>query len=53
MVESNEPTPIYTCDNREPGASPDAAGQFFPVFAGEVSPSNPQAVYAGTCFEEI
>ena len=54
-LDANGSVPIYTCDDREPGAGDDksAAGLFFPVFAAEVSRANPTGTFAGKCFEEI
>lgn len=52
-LNANGPSPTYTCDNREPGASDTEAMQFFPMLAADVSESNPTATYAGKCFEEI
>ena len=52
-LKANGPVPTYTCDNREPLGDKTSPGAFFPVFAADVSPSNPTATFAGKCFEEI
>lgn len=45
--------PIYTCDNREPLGDKASAGAFFPVFAADISATNPMGTFEGKCFEEI
>ena len=52
-LKENGPVPVYTCDNREPGGEKSSPGAFFPVFAGDISPSTPSVTFAGKCFEEI
>jgi len=49
----NGPNPTYTCDDREPLGDKTSAAAFFPVFAADVSESEPQGTFAGKCFEEI
>ena len=50
----NEASPVYNCDNREPGGKPTSAGAFFPVLAAAVSEKNPTATYSSPkCFDEI
>ena len=44
--------PVATCDNRS-DADPSGTFMLAPVFAADVSPSNPKATYEGKCFEEI
>ena len=51
--DMNDTSPIYTCDTRMPGADKSAAGQFFPVFAGEVTKTNDFATFEGKCFNTI
>ena len=52
-IKANGPVPVYTCENRDPFGSKTTGLAFLPVFAGDVSSSNPTATYEGTCFEEI
>merc|ERR1712013_838812 len=51
--EGNAPSPIYTCDNREPDGTTKSVGAFLPVFAADISEANPKSTYEGKCFEEI
>ena len=44
--------PIATCDDRAE-YGPEESFMLAPVFAADVSPSNPKATYEGRCFEEI
>ena len=51
-VSGNAASPVYTCEDR---SKEQPAGPFmlFPVFSGDVGPSNPKTTYEGRCFEEI
>ena len=51
--EGNAPSPVYTCDDREPDGTQKSVGAFLPVFAADVSEANPKATYEGKCFQEI
>ena len=45
---------IYKCDNRFEDKDPDAAGYFFPVGVGSLSPAQQSVKFTdGLCFEEI
>ena len=52
-IKENGATPVATCSDRAPDEGADDFGMFLPVFAANVSPSNPKATYEGRCFQEI
>ena len=49
-IKENGATPVATCSDRAPDEGADDFGMFLPVFAANVSPSNPKATYEGRCF---
>ena len=50
---ANGESPTATCETRAPDAKPDDFLMLLPVFAAEVSESNPKMTYEGRCFQEI
>lgn len=49
----NGPNPTYTCDDRDPFGEKTTGLAFLPVFAADVSESEPLGTFVGKCFEEI
>lgn len=42
--------PHFTCETRDENPPTDA-GEFFPVFIGDISPMNPTVQFTGRCFD--
>ena len=51
-ASNGAPAPA-TCETRLPDGTVSSVGMFLPIFAAEVSSTNPKQTFEGRCFEEI
>ena len=49
-AQQSNTQPHFTCDTRDDNPQTDA-GEFFPVYIGDISPLNPTTQFTGRCFD--